>query len=54
MKDGVAFPGVEDEICDFVLDGLSNGRLPDRLDGMVWAITALSFGNKGEPRVRGL
>jgi phage terminase large subunit-like protein len=49
-----AFPALEDEMCDFGLDGLSSGRSPDRLDAMVWAVTALSFGARGEPRVRGL
>jgi phage terminase large subunit-like protein len=47
-----AFPGLEDEMCDFGLDGLSSGRSPDRLDALVWAITALSFGARGEPRMR--
>jgi phage terminase large subunit-like protein len=45
------FPGLEDEMCDFGLDGLSSGRSPDRVDALVWAVTALTF---GEPRVRGL
>jgi phage terminase large subunit-like protein len=49
-----AFPALEDELCDFGLDGLSSGRSPDRLDALVWAIAALSFGAKAEPRVRGL
>ena len=48
------FPALEDEMCDFGLDGLSSGRSPDRLDALVWAITALTFGARGEPRVRGL
>jgi phage terminase large subunit-like protein len=39
-------------MCDFGLDGLSSGRSPDRLDALVWAITALSFGARGEPRMR--
>jgi len=47
-----AFPGLEDEMCDFGLDGLSSGRSPDRLDALVWAITALSFGARSEPRMR--
>jgi phage terminase large subunit-like protein len=47
-----AFPRLEDEMCDFGLDGLSSGRSPDRLDALVWAITALSFGARGEPRMR--
>jgi phage terminase large subunit-like protein len=46
------FPALEDEMCDFGLDGLSSGRSPDRLDAMVWAVSALSFGARGEPRVR--
>jgi phage terminase large subunit-like protein len=47
------FRELEDEMCDFGLDGLSDGRSPDRLDAMVWALTALMLGG-GEPRVRGL
>jgi len=46
------FPALEDEMCDFGLDGLSSGRSPDRLDALVWAVGTLSFGAK--PRVRGL
>jgi phage terminase large subunit-like protein len=42
------------EMCDFGLDGLSAGRSPDRLDALVWAITALNFGARGEPRIRAL
>ena len=49
-----AFPALEDEMCDFGLDGLSSGRSPDRLDALVWAVTALTFGAKTEPRVRTL
>jgi phage terminase large subunit-like protein len=41
-------------MCDFGLDGLSSGRSPDRLDALVWAVTALTHGAKREPRVRGL
>jgi phage terminase large subunit-like protein len=48
------FPALEDEMCDFGLDGLPSGKSPDRLDAMVWAVTALSFGARAEPRVRGL
>ncbi|MFG1347265.1 terminase family protein [Xanthobacter autotrophicus DSM 431] len=50
-----AFPALEDEMCDFGTDGLSSGRSPDRLDALVWAVTALALGEKpGAPRVRGL
>lgn len=48
------FAALEDEMCDFGLSGLSSGHSPDRLDALVWAVTALSFGARGEPRVRGL
>ena len=48
------FAALEDEMCDFALDGLSSGRSPDRLDAMVWAVTALGFGAKDGPRVRAL
>jgi phage terminase large subunit-like protein len=47
-------PHLEDEMCDFGRDGLSNGRSPDRLDALVWALTALTCGARPEPRMRGL
>ncbi|WP_210255323.1 terminase large subunit domain-containing protein [Ancylobacter pratisalsi] len=48
-----AFPQLEDELCDFGPEGLSNGRSPDRLDALVWAVTALALGPKETaPRVR--
>jgi phage terminase large subunit-like protein len=49
-----AFSGLEDEMCDFSLDGLSAGRSPDRLDALVWALTALTYGARAEPRIRSL
>ncbi len=49
-----ALPQLEDEMCDFGPDGLSSGRSPDRLDALVWALTALMLGHEGEPRVRGV
>ena len=48
------FPELEDEMCDFGPDGLSNGRSPDRLDALVWAVGELLLGGGGEPRVRGI
>jgi phage terminase large subunit-like protein len=45
-----AYPALEDEMCDFGPAGLSNGRSPDRLDALVWALTHLMLG--AEPRVR--
>jgi phage terminase large subunit-like protein len=48
-----ALPQLEDEMCDFGIDGLSSGRSPDRLDALVWAITALMNGRSfGGPRIR--
>jgi len=41
-------------MCDFGFDGLSNGRSPDRLDALVWAVTSLNGTARAEPRVRGL
>ena len=46
------FRELEDEMCDFSPDGLSSGRSPDRLDALVWAVTALTFGARPQPRVR--
>lgn len=47
------FPALEDEMCAFGPDGLPGSRSPDRLDALVWAITALALGKPaGEPRLR--
>jgi phage terminase large subunit-like protein len=46
------FPLLEDEMCDFGVDGLSSGRSPDRLDALVWAVTALSSPTRSGPRIR--
>ena len=53
VKHAGVFPALEDEMCDFGLNGLSSGRSPDRLDAMVWAVSHLTF-SAGGPRVRGL
>jgi len=48
-------PALEDEMCDFALDGLAGGRSPDRLDALVWAVTELiGRGRWQGPRIRGL
>ena len=53
-----SFTELEDEMCDFGPNtdgwGLSSGRSPDRLDALVWAVTALALGPKSMPRVRRL
>jgi phage terminase large subunit-like protein len=54
VKHAGVFPALEDEMCDFGLGGLSSGRSPDRLDALVWAVTALTFGSRDGPRVRAL
>jgi len=46
------FPALEDELADFGPEGLSNGRSPDRLDALVWALTKLMLRPPAEPRVR--
>lgn len=46
---------LEDEMCDFALDGLSDGRSPDRLDALVWGLTDLMLDPRsGAPRARSL
>ncbi|RFC68765.1 MULTISPECIES: DNA-packaging protein [Mesorhizobium] len=46
------FPELEDEMCDFGPNGLSDGHSPDRLDALVWAVTDLLPRALGEPRIR--
>ena len=46
------FPALEDQMCDFGRDGLSGGASPDRLDALVWAVTALLLERTGLPQVR--
>ncbi|WP_149739847.1 terminase family protein [Rhizobium sp. RU20A] len=48
------FSLLEDQMADFGADGLSSGRSPDRLDALVWAVTALLLETGGVPRVSGL
>lgn len=53
-----AFPALEDEMCDFGPTksgyGLSSGRSPDRMDALVWALSALAMPSRTAPRVRSL
>lgn len=41
-------------MCDFGLGGLSSGRSPDRVDALVWALSALMRSAAGEPAIRPL
>lgn len=49
---GAPLRALEDQMCDFGLDGLSDGRSPDRLDALVWAVTWLTGWGWGGPRIR--
>lgn len=46
------FPQLEDEMCDFAPSGLSDGRSPDRLDALVWALFELALKIGSTPRIR--
>lgn len=48
------FPALENQMCDFGPEGLSEGRSPDRVDALVWAITELMLVNRTAPLVRSL
>lgn len=48
------WPELEDQMCDFGPGGLSDGRSPDRVDALVWALTALMLGERAAPRIRAL
>lgn len=50
------FPELEDELCGLVARGgyEGPGRSPDRADALVWAVSELVWGTKGEASVRGL
>ena len=49
-----AFPALEDELCGLVAGGdyRGPGRSPDRADALVWALTVLMLGRRGEPAMR--
>ena len=50
-----AHPRLEDEMAALGLDGLAEGRSPDRVDALVWAVTHLMLSARGRgPRVLGL
>lgn len=50
------FPALEDELCGLISGGgyEGPGRSPDRADALVWAVSELVFGRKGEASVRGV
>ncbi len=42
---------LEDEMCAFGVNGLSDGHSPDRVDALVWALSELLL-NYGNPKIR--
>jgi phage terminase large subunit-like protein len=48
------FAELEDQMCDFGPGGLSDGRSPDRVDALVWALTELMLDDRPAPRIRAL
>jgi phage terminase large subunit-like protein len=52
VRHAARFPLLEDEMCDFAHNGLSNGRSPDRVDALVWALNDLFGRRENRPRVR--
>ncbi|MGW8203680.1 DNA-packaging protein [Sphingomonas bisphenolicum] len=51
-----AFPALEDQMCGLIAGGgyVGPGRSPDRADALVWALSELMLGKRGEARVRGM
>lgn len=51
-----AFPALEDEMCGLIAGGgyEGPGRSPDRADALVWALSALMLGQRGQAAVRPL
>ena len=54
VKHAGHFPALEDEMAAFGPGGLAAGRSPDRVDALVWAITALTQHVHALPRLRQL
>lgn len=48
------FPALENQMCDFGPEGLSEGRSPDRVDALVYALTELMLTTRTSPLVRPL
>ena len=49
-----SFPELEDQMCDFDPSGLVEGKSPDRMDALVWALSELSGRKQSEPKIRNL
>ena len=48
------FPALENQMCDFGPEGLSEGRSPDRVDALVWALSELMLATTRDPVIRRL
>ena len=48
------WPELEQQMCAFGADGLAQGKSPDRLDALVWALTDLMLTNPRSPTIRTL
>ncbi|MBN9276970.1 MAG: DNA-packaging protein [Hyphomicrobium sp.] len=48
------WPDLESQMCAFGADGLAQGKSPDRLDALVWALTDLMLTNPRSPTIRTL
>ena len=46
------FQKLEDQMCAFGPDGKVEGRSPDRVDALVWALTDLLLSGGAAPRMR--
>jgi len=49
-----SFSTLEDQMCDFDPSGTVEGKSPDRMDALVWALAELSNRKQQEPRIRSL
>lgn len=56
VKHAGVFAALEDELCGLVAGGRRRGpgRSPDRADALVWALTELMLGKRGQASVRAL
>jgi len=48
------FSELEDQMCDFDPSGTVEGKSPDRMDALVWALAELSGRKQSDPRIRRL
>jgi len=54
VRHAIGLTALEDEMCAFGVDGISDGHSPDRVDALVWAVSELNAPARPRPRVRSL